>query len=812
MPPLTRELHHGLRSLLRSPTFTTVAVATLALGIGANTAIFSVLDAVVLRPLPYPDSDQLVLVWGTTRGDGQGGSARVSRGQVSPAEFFDWRDRVESFQQMAAFMFWSFNLSGEGEPESVVAGAVVPSLFPLLEVAPLRGRGFTEEEAVVGRGNVVILSYGLWQRRFGGADDVLGRRLTLNDEAHTVVGVMPRGFAFPHEEVELWVPMAFNPQGAGFERPVVMVLGRLRDGVGIEQAQREMDLVTERLRRENPGRYAGRGAEVVSLLENQVGGIEPVLVSLLAAVGAVLLIACVNVANLLLARGLAREKDYAIRKALGARRLELLRQPFLESLMLAFAGGALGLPLALWGVRALTALSPAELPRVDQAGLDPRVLGFTLGVSLVAGVIFGLLPVFQVTRGNPRQLYQEGRLRGGAGRSGASHLLIVSEVALALCLLSATGLILRSLGRLEEVPRGFSAEDLLVTQLILPDSKYQGYHQVTFYEQLLEKLRGLPGVLSVGAVSALPMNPTPTDFDVPFTIEGRPLAEDTALPQAHLRIATAGYFETLGIPLADGRTFTAADRPGQPRVAMVNRRMADRYWPGQSPLGQRLRIHFQGERHWEIVGVVEDVRHYGAARDPVPEIFLPFPQMPLRALAVVVRTSGDPLARVDAVKSAVWELDPAQPLARVVTMEQLLGKSLARERFQVLLLGAFALTALVLAAVGIHGVMSQAVLRRTREIGLRMALGADAKDLVALIVGRALLLTGVGIVCGAGITLALAYALGPWVSRFLHQISPADPLTYVAAAALLGAVAFLGAYLPARRATKVDPMISLRAE
>jgi putative ABC transport system permease protein len=767
MPPLTRELHHGLRSLLRSPTFTTVAVATLALGIGANTAIFSVLDAVVLRPLPYPDSDQLVLVWGTTRGDGQGGSARVSRGQVSPAEFFDWRDRVESFQQMAAFMFWSFNLSGEGEPESVVAGAVVPSLFPLLEVAPLRGRGFTEEEAVVGRGNVVILSYGLWQRRFGGADDVLGRRLTLNDEAHTVVGVMPRGFAFPHEEVELWVPMAFNPQGAGFERPVVMVLGRLRDGVGIEQAQREMDLVTERLRRENPGRYAGRGAEVVSLLENQVGGIEPVLVSLLAAVGAVLLIACVNVANLLLARGLAREKDYAIRKALGARRLELLRQPFLESLMLAFAGGALGLPLALWGVRALTALSPAELPRVDQAGLDPRVLGFTLGVSLVAGVIFGLLPVFQVTRGNPRQLYQEGRLRGGAGRSGASHLLIVSEVALALCLLSATGLILR---------------------------------------------RGLPGVLSVGAVSALPMNPTPTDFDVPFTIEGRPLAEDTALPQAHLRIATAGYFETLGIPLADGRTFTAADRPGQPRVAMVNRRMADRYWPGQSPLGQRLRIHFQGERHWEIVGVVEDVRHYGAARDPVPEIFLPFPQMPLRALAVVVRTSGDPLARVDAVKSAVWELDPAQPLARVVTMEQLLGKSLARERFQVLLLGAFALTALVLAAVGIHGVMSQAVLRRTREIGLRMALGADAKDLVALIVGRALLLTGVGIVCGAGITLALAYALGPWVSRFLHQISPADPLTYVAAAALLGAVAFLGAYLPARRATKVDPMISLRAE
>jgi putative ABC transport system permease protein len=816
MESLLRDLRHSARALLRAKGFTAVAVLTLALGIGANSAIFSLVDAVVLKPLPYPVSDRLVLVWAIQEDPGDPGeeAAEEEAGgvhdRVSPAEFFRWREGADLFEGMAAFMFWNFTLTGEGEPQSLLSAAVTPDLLPLLGVEPTVGRNFTPDEAVLGRGDVVLLSHSLWQRRFGGDPAVVGEKLTLDGVPHTVVGVLPAGLEFPHPDVELWTPMAFNPQGAWFRRPSVMVLGRLDEGVTPAQADQEMRAITRALDTEFPGRRA----VVRTLLEQRIGRFRPVFLSLVTAVATVLLIACVNVANLVLARTVSQEREMAVREALGASRFALLRRSLGESLVLSVAGGAVGLAIAVWGIRLLAAVSPVEIPRIEQTGLDLRVLGFTFVLVLAAAVVFALVPLLRGTRGVARRLHSRAGLSGSLGprRIGLNQVLIVVEIALALFLLVATGLILRSMVRLQNEPRGFSSDHVLAAQLILPESRYTNYRASLFYKRLVDGLHELPGVEAVGAVSALPMNATPTDFEIPFEIDGRPVAAGAIPPHARLRIATDGYFDVLGIPLRKGRGLSDRDRSGQPRVAVINQTLAHRFWSDGDALGSRLTLSFQGSQQVEVVGIVGDVRDDGAATAPAPEIFVPFPQVPIRNMVVALRTTGDPRDLSEPLKREIWERDPALPVATLTTMKELMAESLGRERFHLWLLGAFAVTALLLASVGIHGVMSHGVQLRTREIGLRMALGAQTGQVLRLVLRRVATLTAAGLALGMVLVVGVAGAFGPWIADLLYRVSPLDPLTYVAAAVLLTAVALVAGYLPARWASGVDPRIALKSE
>ncbi len=802
---LGTEAMWSLRSLVRHKGFSLIAIFTLALGIGANTAIFSVLNAVVLQPLPYEDSEELVFVWGTDTISGE-------RGPVMPSELYYWREQAEVFDSLAAYMFWAFNLTGQDDPEAVVAAAVTPNLFPLLKVEAEVGRTFTEEEGVLGQtGNVVLLGQGLWRRRFGESRDVVGQKISLDGEDHEVIGILPAGFDFPHGDVDLWVPMAFNPFGAGFRRASVSVLGRLADDVELGPANQAMRLVSQRLAEEFPATNQNRGAELASMHEQMVGGVRPVLLSLLAAVGAVLLIACVNVGSLFLARALEQQNEVALRKALGAGWLGLVRRPMLEGLILSLAGGACGLLLASWGLRFLTVASPAEVPRLEQATLDLDVLGFTLLVSLVAGLVFTLLPALRLLRSEPRQLINEGN-KEGPGRHHTHRALIVAEVALALFLLVASGSILRNLGNLKDLAWGFENEDRLVAQIVLPDAKYPGDQPWRFFDQLRQGLEGLPGVESVGASTALPMNTGTADFEVPFEIQGRPRAADEAEIVAQLQVISAGYLETMGIGLAAGRGFQPTDRPDTQRVVLINETMADRFWSGENPVGARIDIDFLASRGLEVVGVVRDVRRYGGAAESAPEIYMPLAQNPARGLMVVMATSTDPMGFREALKNELWAIDPEQPLTMVTTMEDLLSESLAGKRFHSLLMSVFAALALILAAVGIHGVMSQVVSHRTREIGLRMALGARAGDVVGSVVGRALRWTAMGMACGGALAFFVLTTFDRFVSRFLESISVADLSVFFGAAAILGIVAVAGSYLPARRASRVDPMIALRCD
>ncbi len=794
-----------LRALRRRKGFTAVVVLTLALGIGANTAIFSALHGIVLQPLPYDDPDRLVYLWAT---DGTAGSPQL---QVAPSEFFAWREQTEgAFDQLAAFMFWGYHLRSDDRPIELTAAVVTPELFPLLGVQAARGRTFTAEEAKLGHGEVALLSHRLWQSRFGGAEDLVGRTIVLDDKAHQVVGVLPAGFHFPHDQVDVWVPMAFNPDGSGFRRPILAVLGRLNSTVSLSRAGQRVNAVAARLNDDSPITSGNRGAQILSMREQQFGRIRSVLLSLFAAVAAVLMIACANVGNLLLARAVARSQELAVRKALGAGRWTLLRQPLIESLLLAVTGGAFGLLVASWGTRWFIATSPADTPRLEQVGLDPQVLLFTLIVSLTVGLIFGVLPFTQLARLQPRSLLAEGPSPGRhQGRLAATF--VVGQIALALFLLVATGLLVRNMVRLQQTPAGFATENLLVTSLSLPKGKYQGHQIVTFYRRLIERLEDLPGTHSAAAVSALPMMVTTQDFSAPFTVEGRPLAAGASQPEAHVRIVSPGYSRTLGRPLLAGRPFTSQDLPGMPRVALVNRVLAERYWPAADPLGERLSLTFQGTRAYQVIGVVEDVRHYGADRAPEPEVFLALGQQPIGTLAVVARSTSDPDNFASATENAVHSLDPNLPVPAVTTMEQLQAASLTEERFHMVLLGLFAFCALAISALGIHGVISHHVARRTREIGLHMALGAQRTNVLASIFARALHLTGLGLAVGGGGLVLVAGIAETWIARFLPAISPTDPIAWLAATITLIIVSMVSSFFPARRAAMVDPMVALRS-
>jgi putative ABC transport system permease protein len=803
---LWQDLRYGARVLLRKPGFTFVAVVTLALGIGANTAIFSVVNAVLLSPLPYRAPDRLAQVWEHNR------LKNTPRGSVAPANFLDWKGQSRSFDGMAAYdKFPSFNLTGVGEPERIQAARVSASLFPLFGVGTIVGRTFTEEEEKRGRHQVALVGAGLWQRRFGSDPGLVGRTLTLNDQSFTVVGILPPDFRFLPEEYEIFIPMVLD----GWEATArgthpLRVVARLKEGVTLAQAQAEMDQIALHMEREYPSSNTGVGVNLVPLQEQLVGESRRALLVLLGAVAFVLLIACANVANLLLTRAVGRASEMAVRMALGAGRARLIRQLLTESALLAGGGGLGGLLLSLWGVQILKAFLSrnALLPRGETVGVDGRVLAFTIGISLVTGLVFGLAPGLAASKTDLNDALKEGgrRAGGGAHNHRFRRALVVGEVALALVLLIGAGLMIQSFLRLRRVDPGFRPENVLAADLSLPSSRYQTGRQVSnFQHQLLDRISTLPGVRSVGAAAYLPFSGTNNSWTI--QIEGRPPLPAGRWLEPGWRPITANYFQTMGIPLVKGRDFSATDDETAPGVAILNEAAARAYWPGEEPMGARFKHQ---QRTYSVVGVVKDVRHVGLDDEAKPEIYYPYSQLPIvwRGTTLVARTEFAPEQFAAALRSVVKELDKDQPVYNVRTLEGLIDKSVLRPRFNLFLLGFFATLALLMASLGLYGVISYAVSQRTHEIGIRMAFGAKPRDILRLVVGEGLTLTLGGVAVG----LIAAFALTRVMESLLFGVSATDLPTFAVVALVLISVSLVACYIPARRATKVDPMIALRYE
>jgi putative ABC transport system permease protein len=800
MSTLIQDLRYGARMLRKRPGFTLVAIITLALGIGANTAIFTVIYAVLLRPLPFDEPDRVVWMWGAVR-------ERGSRASVAPLDFLDYRARNQSFAEFAAAISIpiSFNLTGNGEPERLSGAVVTTNYFAALGVRPMLGRSFVGEEEQAGRDRVVILSHGLWQRRFGADPAIIDRTVTLDGQSLTVVGVMPPKMRFPND-ADLWRPMSFDAapemrqRRAHFLRPI----GRLKADVTIEQAQAEIDAIARQLEEQYPDTNTKWTMLLVPLQERIVGDIRPTLWVLLGAVAFVLLIACSNVANLMLARATSRYKEIAIRLAMGASRWHIIRQMLTESVLLAIIGGALGVLLALWGVDVLLSFSNASIPRAAEIGLNATVLGFTLAVSFITGTLFGLVPALGSSRPDLHDTLKEGsRSVSGGARHRLRSLLVIAESALAVVLLIGAGLLIKSFVKLQEVSPGFDAEHVLTMRLDLPRGKTPA-QVADFYDQLQQRVAGLAGVEAVGMVSELPLTGQPND--APFAIEGRAPEAPDQRPNADFRRVNHDYFRALRIPLLKGRQFTEQEARQSAGVVIISERLAAQYFPDDEPLGKYLLTDFGQHNRFEIVGVVDDVRHRGLATDTYPAMYLPTLSLPWTNL--VIRTAGEPAGLAAAVRKEVGALDSQQPVAAVKPMAQWLSESVAQPRFRTLLLGVFAGIALLLSVLGIYGVMSYVVAQRTREVGIRMALGAGRFDVLRLVIGQGMRLALTGVALG----LAAAYGLTRLLASLLFNVSATDPTTFIAIALLLAGVASLACYVPARRATKVDPMVALRYE
>ena len=804
MQSFWQDLRYGARMLLKNPGFTLIAVLTLALGIGANTAIFSVINGVLLSALPYPQPEQLAMVWCDNRRQG------IPDDITSYPNFVDWRDRNKTFQGMAGMTSGTVHLTGVGEPEEIRAATVSINFFQVIDVAPRLGRGFTAEEERPGSDRVVILSHALWQRRFGGDPGILNKTVSLSGISNTVVGIMPPGFQFP-ENTDMWRPLAPNDglrsARFGFFLPVV---GRIKPGVTRAQAQADLDVIANQIEQQFPD-MAGYGVNVVPVLEQTVGAIRRTLMILFFAVILVLLIACANVANLLLARAAGRRREVALRAALGAGRWRIVRQLLTENMLLAALGGALGVLLAWWGLRLLVDLSPANIPRLENIRLDGRVLWFTLGLSLLTGLIFGLAPALQTTQLKLSETLNEGGRSGSGGRSARliRGVLVVVEVALTLVLLVGAGLLIRSFWRLQQVDPGFKTDNVLTLRLSLPRSRYtDGAQAASFFDRLQERLAALPGVVSVSSTTDIMLQRLATSSS--FTIENRPPDPSEMSLELPFDRVQPNYFQTMGIQLLRGRTFTAQDGRDSPRVAIVNETFVKRYFPNEDPIGKRFTFGGGGPNaQWiAIVGVVRDTKRQGVDQPIRIESWMPLAQSPARSMEVVLRTTGDPLALGNAAREAVWSIDRDLPIPRMQTLEQNLSARVAQRRLNMLLLGLFASVALVLAAVGIYGVMNYTVTQRTNEIGIRMALGAQTRDVLRLVVGEGMILALLGVVIG----LVMTFAFTRLMASLLFGVSASDPLTFAVIAALLFGVALLACWIPARRATDVDPMVALRYE
>src|ERR1041384_5474335 len=808
MQALIRDLRFGARVMLKQPGFTLLAVVTLGLGIGANTAIFSVVNGVLLRPLPYPEPERLVALWGTKP---PAGREPNTRNEVALGNFLDWRAQQSVCDEIGALTYASLNLTGTGEPERLQGAVVTTNLFQLLGVQPMAGRPFLQEEEDPASQRAVIISDGLWQRRFGSDTSLVGKMLTLNGNQHVVVGIMPPGFdlQFPiSREIDLWTPMRINAPEANRQSHYLYVLGRLKRDVTPEQAKESMTVLAGQLEQQYPKTNADRGANVIPLHRQVVGEVRTHIQVLFAAVGFVLLIACANVANLLLARVAARHKEIAIRTALGASRLRLVRQLLTESLLLSVLGGALGLLLAFWGIDSLRALAPPDVPRLGEIGLHWPVFNWTLGVAIITGVLFGLAPSLAASKSDLNEsLKESGRSTAAPGRARMRNLLVVAEVALALVLLIGAGLMIRSFIRLQHVNPGFDPNHLLTMNVLLPAQKYRDKAISNFFDRLFERIRGVPGVEGVGGIDPLPLSNS--NATTGFLIEGGPALALADRPEVGERTVTPGYFGAMRIPLHRGREFNSQDRDDTPRVVVVNEALARRFWPGEEAIGKRIGFKAADPQVWhEIIGVVGDVKHSSLTIDPKPEVYFAYQQYPDRFMSLVVRASSEPSALATSIRDQILAVDPSQPVFDIKTMDERVSKSVAPTRFVMMMLGIFAALALILAAVGIYGVISYSVTQRTHEIGIRMALGAEARDVMRMVVRQGMTLALTGVVVG----LVGAFALTRLMSGLLFGVSSTDTLTFGVTSLLLTGVALAACFVPARRATRVDAMIALRYE
>ncbi|HYY56001.1 MAG TPA: ABC transporter permease [Pyrinomonadaceae bacterium] len=816
MGTLLQDLRYGLRMLLKSPAFTAVAVLALALGIGANTAIFTVVNAVLLKPLPYPQPERVVRLWGTnTQQSVPSGAGEYYDFNISTNDFADWRAANHVFESIAVFSsFGSVTLTGRDEPVRLRCPVVSTEFFNVLGVHPALGRFFLPEEEQQGKHRVVVLSYGTWQSRFNADPNIVGQTLTLTGNSYTVVGVAPKDFEHPRPnpaaEPEMWRPVALELEPGERNNHWLHAIARLKPGVTVEQAQAEMNLINGQLERQYPDSNTGRGIRLGSLHDSMVGNIRSALSVLFGAVGFVLLIACANVANLLLARSSTRQREMAIRTALGASRLRVIRQLLTESVLLSLMGGALGMLIALWATDLLVGLSGGEIPRLGAIGVDGRMLLFTAMVSLLTGIVFGLAPALEASRPDLNvSLKEGGRVATGRGRQRFRQALIVSEVALSLVLLVGAGLMMKSFWRLQHVELGFNPDNLLVMDMALPQTRYPERSQAALFQQrLVERINALPGVASAASVSILPLSGGNSCDGT--TIEGRAAASPADIPCVEVRDISPGYFRTMGVPLLRGRALDEHDNADAPPVVVVNESFVRRLFPGEDPIGKRINHSApDGPQVWrEIVGVVGDIRHFGPDSEARPEFYQPQMQAPSWGTALVVRSSSDPTNLAAAIRGEVRAMDKDLPLYNLKSMGELVSESVAQPRFRTLLLALFAAVALLLSATVLYGVMNYWVTQRTREIGVRMALGAQSRDVLRMVVGQGMVLA----VIGVGVGIVAAFALTRVINNLLFNVSATDPWTFIAVPLALCAVAFVASYIPARRATKVDPMIALRYE
>ena len=802
MDSLIRDIRYAVRGLVRRPGFTCVAVITLALGIGANTAIFSVVNGVLLRPLPYSDSDRLVAL--------RGSGPQQPDAQIAPGDFLEWQRQNTVFSDLAAYRTVSYNLTGDGDPERLLAGRVSFGLFRMLGVRPMLGREFLEEEDHPGNENVVVISEGLWQRRFGADSNVIGKTLNLNAENFTVVGVMPAEFRLPDQrDRELWTPIAFKDTEQSLHQAhYIEAIAKLKPGVTLGQAQLEMSAIAGRLAQQFPDANTGWGVRVAPLLDFVVGDAKSILWLMFAAVGLVLLIACANVMNLMLARATTRQKEMAIRAALGAGRWRIIRQLTTESVLLALLSGIAGWPLATWGLKALLALAPQNYPRIAAVTIDKRALLFTLGIALLTGFVFGLAPALHLSQLDTNAALKDAGSEGNRGvrQQRIGNLLIVSEVALALMLLVGGGLLLRTVWQLRRVDPGFDYRNALAVTIQLPEKKYTDDQRINhFSQQLLQEVSTLPGVQSAGMARILPII---HDLQIGLYFEGRPRETDSQLPQTNYSAVSPEYFKAMGIPLITGRAFTDRDTQGTPRVAIISQSLAKRFFATEDPIGKRINVATGPEAFREIVGVVGDVKQNGLTRETRPHVYDPFAQAPNQFMTLIVRTSADPVALIPGIRRCLLAIDNELPLQSVRTLEDMISNSLRQQHFTALVLSLFAGVSLLLAAAGLYGVIAYSVTQRMRELGIRVALGAQAMDVLGLVLKQGMTFVLIGEIFG----LAGAFALTRFMSGLLFGVTPTDAATYSAVTLALTLVALLACYVPARRATKVDPLVALRYE